>query len=97
MSWLFGSSKPKPKLSADGTPEAPSRNDRQQCWDARDGFFECLTRHNIIDSIKEDAEARKNCAEELRGFEQNCATTWVSLDSGGFFLLAWGHGWVVGM
>ncbi len=78
---LFGSSQPSgpaTKLSADGTPEAPNRSARQHCWDARDAFFRCLDRHNIVDSLKDDTEAKKVCGAEHQVFEKNCASTWVS-------------------
>ncbi|KAI9752388.1 MAG: hypothetical protein M1815_000521 [Lichina confinis] len=82
MSWLFGGSsttaaKPQVKISTDGTPEAPSRDARQRCWDSRDAFFGCLTRHDIVDSIKDDSLAQQHCGVEHRGFEQNCVSTWV--------------------
>lgn len=27
---------------------APTRNNRQQCWDSRDLYYECLTKHSIL-------------------------------------------------
>jgi len=44
----------------------------------RDEFFECLDRNDILDSVKEDAKARKACAPELVEFEKACASSWVS-------------------
>ena len=81
MGW-FGSSQdklPTPKLSSDGAPIAPDRTQRQICWDHRDAYFSCLEKNGIIDSIKEKDKAAKECATEGKGFEANCASSWVSL------------------
>ncbi|TVY57252.1 Cytochrome c oxidase subunit 6B-like protein new16 [Lachnellula suecica] len=78
---LFGtstSSPPPPKISSDGAPIAPDRTQRAKCWEARDGYFRCLDKNNIIDSIGEKDKAEKNCASEGRGFEANCASSWVT-------------------
>ncbi|KAI9642418.1 hypothetical protein NHQ30_009223 [Ciborinia camelliae] len=77
---LFGTSQaslPPPKISADGAPIAPDRSQRSQCWEARDAYFRCLDRDGIIDSITENVKAEKSCGKEARGFEKNCATSWV--------------------
>ena len=66
------------KLTKDGTPEAPSRNQREHCYEARDIFYGCLDRHNIIDSIKDEKLAAEKCGPEGQIFEKNCASTWVS-------------------
>lgn len=80
MSW-FGSSKdttpPAPQASNDGGYIAPDRTSRQQCWDMRDQFFQCLDAHDILDSVKEDDKAKKVCGAELKGFERDCASSWV--------------------
>lgn len=68
---------PAPKPSPDGAYEAPNRNARAHCWQARDAFFECLDRHAIIDSIKDADQAQKLCGEEGKGFERDCASSWV--------------------
>lgn len=69
---------PPPKIGADGAPIAPDRTQRSKCWEARDAYFECLDRAKIIDSITEKDRAETACAVEGRGFESNCATSWVS-------------------
>ncbi|KAI9843579.1 MAG: hypothetical protein M1837_006256 [Sclerophora amabilis] len=77
---LFSSSPlspPSPRVSADGKPEAPDRSQRAHCWEARDGFFKCLDRNNIIDSIKEKEVADERCRGEGQQFEKNCASSWV--------------------
>jgi hypothetical protein len=83
MGWFSSSdstpSPPKPKISADGTPVAPDRSERAKCWEARDIYFQCLEKHDIVDSIKEEQKAVQECSLEGKGFEANCATSWVSL------------------
>jgi hypothetical protein len=82
MGWFSSSpsspSPPAPKISTDGTPIAPGRSERAKCWEARDIYFKCLDIHDIVDSIKEGEKAGKECAVEGKGFEANCATSWVS-------------------
>ncbi|KAK3321524.1 oxidoreductase-like protein [Apodospora peruviana] len=56
---------------------APTRAERQKCWEARDGFFACLDANNIVDPIKEDKAAAKACRQESAKFEENCAEKWV--------------------
>ena len=75
-------SPPPPKISSDGAPIAPDRTQRAKCWEGRDGYFKCLDKNGIIDSIGEKDKAEKACASEARGFEANCASSWVS----GYFL-----------
>ncbi|KAI9827107.1 MAG: hypothetical protein M1826_006471 [Phylliscum demangeonii] len=74
---LFSSPAPGPRLSKDGTPEAPSRRERERCYEARDAFFRCLDQHDIIDSIKDEALAKRHCASGLTAFGQACTSTWV--------------------
>ncbi|TVY42812.1 Cytochrome c oxidase subunit 6B-like protein [Lachnellula subtilissima] len=71
-------SPPPPKISSDGAPIAPDRTQRAKCWEGRDGYFKCLDKNGIIDSIGEKAKAEKECASEARGFEANCASSWVT-------------------
>ncbi|KAM0321929.1 hypothetical protein ACHAQA_009826 [Verticillium albo-atrum] len=56
---------------------APDRNERKKCWEARDSYFACLDRSNIIDALKEDRAARNACPTENDAFERDCATAWV--------------------
>ncbi|KAI9745883.1 MAG: hypothetical protein M1818_000564 [Claussenomyces sp. TS43310] len=79
---LFSStspSPPAPKISSDGTPIAPDRSQRSKCWEARDAYFSCLDKHDIVDSLSSvnKSKANKECAQESKGFETNCATSWV--------------------
>ncbi|KAH6677102.1 cytochrome oxidase c subunit VIb-domain-containing protein [Halenospora varia] len=80
---LFSSSTPSPalpapKISSDGAPIAPDRTQRAKCWEARDGYFRCLDKNNIVDSLTEHDKAEKGCAKEGREFEGNCASSWVT-------------------
>lgn len=76
MGWLPWSSDDSTKAS-DGGRIAPDRSSREKCWEGRDLFFSCLDKSNIIDSIKEDKEARRQCGKELAQFEGSCAKAWV--------------------
>ncbi|KAE8448707.1 hypothetical protein EG329_008922 [Mollisiaceae sp. DMI_Dod_QoI] len=71
-------SPPAPKISSDGAPIAPDRSERAKCWEARDAYFACLDKNNIVDSITEKDKAAKACGAEGRGFEGNCASSWVT-------------------
>lgn len=78
---LFSSSAdklPAPKISTDGTPIAPDRTARAKCWEARDAYFQCLDKNTIIDSLTNKDAAEKACGAENKGFEKNCASSWVS-------------------
>ncbi|KAI4860010.1 cytochrome oxidase c subunit VIb-domain-containing protein [Hypoxylon rubiginosum] len=59
---------------------APDRTERKQCWDARDGFYRCLDKNNVVDSLSADGKkiADKQCATEHKAFEDNCASAWVT-------------------
>ncbi|KAH0122482.1 hypothetical protein KCU67_g17970, partial [Aureobasidium melanogenum] len=84
MGW-FGSDKPNapeaPKASGDGGFIAPDRTKRAHCWEARDAYFACLDKNNIIDSVKQSEKADSLCAPESAKFDQNCASSWVRLYS----------------
>ncbi|KFY74849.1 hypothetical protein V499_05147 [Pseudogymnoascus sp. VKM F-103] len=78
---LFSSSAdklPAPKISTDGTPIAPDRTARAKCWEARDAYFQCLDKNTIIDSLTNKDAAEKACGAENKGFEKNCASSWVT-------------------
>ena len=80
MAWLsvFGSARPSEGSKENAAYEAPDRVKRAQCWDARDIYFQCLDKNNILDAIGEKEAAEKACAKESVNFEQNCASSWVS-------------------
>lgn len=70
---------PPPKPSPDGAFEAPNRDSRALCWQARDQFFACLERHGITDPIKNAEEARRCCGPEEGALERECVPSWVGL------------------
>jgi len=86
MSWLWGSSgdAASSKASKDEAYVAPDRTKRVMCWDSRDEYFQCLNRNSILDALKDQETAAKECGKETQAFEQNCAASWVSLDTSFF-------------
>lgn len=73
------------KKTAGGAFESPSRTNRKVCYAARDSFFECLDKNNILDSINTKSgreKAETFCSQFDKEFEKSCAHSWVS-----FFLL----------
>ncbi|KAF8905678.1 cytochrome oxidase c subunit VIb-domain-containing protein, partial [Mucidula mucida] len=59
------------KTSEEG---APTREDRQQCWDARDTYFACLDRVGVV---KAGQEGQTVCREEAKLYKMNCAESWI--------------------
>jgi cytochrome c oxidase assembly factor 6 len=57
---------------------APTRSERQRCWEARDNYFACLDANNIVDALKDSKQAAKACGKQSAQFEKDCATQWVS-------------------
>lgn len=47
------------------------------CWEARDAYYKCLDKAEIIDPIKDADLASRHCSKEDKAFEQNCAQSWV--------------------
>jgi hypothetical protein len=83
MGWF--SSGPKddggPAKTSGGAFESPSRSNRKQCYAARDAFFECLDKNNVLDSINTKTgrdKAQSFCSQLDQEFEKNCAHSWVS-------------------
>ncbi|KAI0886501.1 cytochrome oxidase c subunit VIb-domain-containing protein [Annulohypoxylon maeteangense] len=76
---FFSSADEQRKQEVRTGARAPDRTERKKCWDARDDFFKCLDKHDVLDSTKGDGKkiAEKQCAKEHKGFEDNCATAWV--------------------
>ncbi|KAI1080976.1 cytochrome oxidase c subunit VIb-domain-containing protein [Whalleya microplaca] len=77
---LFGSAEDKRKEEVRTGARAPDRSERKQCWEARDNFYRCLDRHDVIDATAGDGKkvAEKQCAAENKAFEHNCASAWVA-------------------
>lgn len=68
------------KKTSGGAFESPSRSNRKQCYAARDAFFECLDKNNVLDSIntkKGREKATSFCGKLDEEFEKNCAHSWV--------------------
>jgi cytochrome c oxidase assembly factor 6 len=78
MGW-FSSSPSDSKKTIDGVPQAPGRNERAHCWEARDKFFNCLDQNKIVNAIKDKDLAGERCGKEGVDFEKNCASSWVCL------------------
>ncbi|KAI0381374.1 cytochrome oxidase c subunit VIb-domain-containing protein [Hypomontagnella monticulosa] len=77
---LFASEDDKRKEEVRTGARAPDRTERKQCWDARDNFYKCLDKNDVVDSLNGDGKkiAEKQCAQESKAFEQNCASAWVT-------------------
>ncbi|KAI1102142.1 cytochrome oxidase c subunit VIb-domain-containing protein [Jackrogersella minutella] len=77
---LFSSPDEQRKNEVRTGARAPDRTERKQCWDARDNFYSCLDKHDVIDSLNGDGKkiAEKQCAKENKAFEENCASAWVT-------------------
>ncbi|KAK1753052.1 cytochrome c oxidase assembly factor 6 [Echria macrotheca] len=79
LSWFSGESEADKRATEIRTGTvAPSRAERQRCWDARDAYFSCLDANGIFDALKEDKKAAKACGTQSREFEKDCATQWVT-------------------
>ncbi|KAL9000498.1 MAG: hypothetical protein Q9169_000791 [Polycauliona sp. 2 TL-2023] len=70
-----------PKPSSDGAFIAPDRTSRAKCYEARDAFFQCLDKNGVLDAIKEEDKASKQCGDVEMVFGRECAASWVSLFS----------------
>ncbi|RAR04659.1 cytochrome c oxidase subunit vib protein [Stemphylium lycopersici] len=82
MGWFGSSSKDDSgvKKTEGGAFESPSRSNRKQCYAARDAFFECLDKNNVLDSINTKSgrdKAASFCGQFDHEFEKNCAHSWV--------------------
>ena len=51
----------------------PDRQDRKKCWESRDAYYSCLDASGIL----KPGDEGKACTEQLKGFEKNCAKSWV--------------------
>lgn len=69
---LFSKSEEVPKLP-------PNKSKRQECWAARDAFFECLTTNKIDNSLdpKNKSVVDSQCGKLLKDFEGKCVASWV--------------------
>jgi cytochrome c oxidase assembly factor 6 len=83
MGWFSSGTKDEggPAKTSGGAFESPTRSTRKQCYAARDAFFECLDKNNVLDSINTKTgreKAQTFCAQLDQEFEKNCAHSWVS-------------------
>ncbi|EDU49171.1 cytochrome c oxidase subunit vib protein [Pyrenophora tritici-repentis] len=82
MGWFSSGAKEESgvKKTEGGAFESPSRSNRKQCYAARDAFFECLDKNQILDSIngkKGRENSERLCGQFDKEFEKNCAHSWV--------------------
>lgn len=77
---LFSSAEEKRKEEIRTGAVAPDRTERKRCWEARDNFWKCLDKHEVIDSLSGEGKkiAERECAAENKVFERDCASAWVS-------------------
>ncbi|THV00546.1 hypothetical protein K435DRAFT_827968 [Dendrothele bispora CBS 962.96] len=71
MWWPFSSSKNSDE------PSAPTRQDRQKCWESRDAYFSCLDNVGVVKAGDEKSKGSNVCASEGKGYEENCAKSWI--------------------
>lgn len=61
------------------TPTAPTREQRQLCWNARDAYFSCLDRNDIVQPAEgELGDVKGVCADFRKAYESSCGKSWVS-------------------
>ncbi|KAI0389943.1 oxidoreductase-like protein [Xylariaceae sp. FL0594] len=77
---LLSSGEEKRKEEVRTGARAPDRSERKVCWEARDNFYKCLDKHEVIDSLTGEGKktADTHCAQEDKAFQENCASAWVS-------------------
>ncbi|OZJ04504.1 hypothetical protein BZG36_02252 [Bifiguratus adelaidae] len=71
---------PTPNDPSSATP--PTRAQRQQCWKARDAYFDCLTECGIVDPNGMDhkpevQEKGSKCLALKKEYEKDCIASWV--------------------
>lgn len=56
----------------------PNKSKRRECWDARDKFFECLTKNNIDNSLDPNVkdQVESQCGSLRATFENRCVESW---------------------
>lgn len=62
---------------AEEQPKVIRQEERQQCWRARDVFFDCLDQHKILDPRYDKKATRKACPQEIQDFENMCIPAWT--------------------
>ncbi|PUU77185.1 cytochrome oxidase c subunit VIb-domain-containing protein [Tuber borchii] len=66
-----------PTSTSSTPPTAPTREQRALCWTARDQFFACLDKNNILDPLKNSKESKSFCSSEDASFQKECRGSWV--------------------
>jgi len=61
------------KTNEEPAGKAPTRADRERCWERRDLYFDCLDRAGVLVPGKEGEQ----CRTEREGFEANCVKSWI--------------------
>ncbi|KAH7878125.1 cytochrome oxidase c subunit VIb-domain-containing protein [Lentinula edodes] len=54
---------------------ASTREDRKQCWEARDQYFACLDSVGILKPGDEKTSVA--CSSKNKAYEQKCAKSWI--------------------
>ncbi|VDM00167.1 unnamed protein product [Schistocephalus solidus] len=54
---------------------APTREERQKCWDARDAFWKCI-KTELSATVK-----TARCLNDRKAYEAVCPESWVSTSS----------------
>ncbi|EPX72540.1 uncharacterized protein SOCG_00303 [Schizosaccharomyces octosporus yFS286] len=61
-----------------GNTSSFKRSAREKCWEARDFYFDCLNKNDILDPLKDNDRASQVCSSEKTNFESNCIQSWVN-------------------
>ncbi|KAI9654885.1 MAG: hypothetical protein M1831_005254 [Alyxoria varia] len=79
MGWFRSTQKQEdPSTTDDGSYKPLKREERQKCWEARDAYFTCLDKNNILDAIRDRDAAAQKCPKQSEAFAQDCASSWVT-------------------
>ena len=64
----------------------PLRSEREVCYNARNVFFTCCDRNNIVNPLRDVDRVQRLCRGEKERFDRHCMSSWVlSLDMTGQF------------
>lgn len=80
---MFGFGKSTTAAETSETPQPPSREQRQLCWNKRDEYFACLDKHGIIQPAEgELGDKEGKCTAQRTSYEGSCGRSWVSASRG---------------
>lgn len=56
-----------------------TRENRKQCWESRDLYFQCLDGIDVISPLdpKNKDKIKRACQQQEKQFEQDCANSWI--------------------